>query len=231
LRANALGTFYVLEAARLFRVPQVIFASTLATYGLDLEPGAPVDDFSLQRPELFYGATKVFAELMGLFYRRKYGLDFRGVRYPALVGPGVKTPGVVQYMARMIEESIKGNPFTVPVAPATRTPAMYFKDAARAVIELARAPREGIRMVNYLVAGATPIATAEDLAAVVRARVPGAQITFAPDPSVQGLLDRILHPPDDRMARAEWGWRAQYSLGEIVDDFLREMQTHPQRYA
>ncbi|MGZ6193553.1 MAG: NAD-dependent epimerase/dehydratase family protein, partial [Syntrophales bacterium] len=95
-RANAMGTFHVLEAAKLFGVEQVIFSSTIATYGLDLEEGIVVDDYSLQRPQLFYGATKVFSELMGQFYRRKFGLDFRGVRYPSIVGPGVKTPGVVQ---------------------------------------------------------------------------------------------------------------------------------------
>ena len=80
-RANAMGTFHVLEAARLFAVPQVVFSSTLGTYGLDNRAGV-IDDYTLQRPLLFYGATKVFGEHMGLFYRRKYGLDFRGIRSP-----------------------------------------------------------------------------------------------------------------------------------------------------
>ena len=113
-RANAMGTFHILEAARLFGVEQVIFSSTLATYGLDLEEGITVDDYSLQRPQLFYGTTKVFSELMGQFYRRKFGLDFRGVRYPSIVGPGVKTPGIVQYTSWMIEDCIKGKRFHRP---------------------------------------------------------------------------------------------------------------------
>ncbi len=45
---------------------------------------------------------------MGLFYKRKYGLDFRCVRYPSIVGPGVKTPGAVQYTSWVIEECAKG---------------------------------------------------------------------------------------------------------------------------
>src|SRR5690349_4870547 len=36
LQANALGTYHVLEAARLFKVPKVIFSSTIATYGMDI---------------------------------------------------------------------------------------------------------------------------------------------------------------------------------------------------
>jgi nucleoside-diphosphate-sugar epimerase len=95
IRANALGTFHVLEAARLYEVPQVIFTSSVGTYGLDLAQDA-IDDYTLQRPQYFYGVTKLFGELTGRFFQRKYGLDFRGVRYPAIVGPGIKTPGVVQ---------------------------------------------------------------------------------------------------------------------------------------
>jgi len=230
-RANALGTYHILEAARLLEVPQVIFTSTLATYGLDLEEGAVISDYSLQRPQLFYGVTKVFGELLGQFYRRKYGLDFRGVRYPSIVGPGVKTPGVVQYTSWMIEESIKGNPFIVKVPPETRTPVMYFKDAALAVIQLANAPREKIKMVNYLIAGVKPIATADELADIVRKKVPGARIEFQTDPELQKILSKLLHPIDDSTAHNEWGWKAEYDQAMIVDDFIAEMKNFPQRYA
>jgi len=230
-RANAMGTFHILEAARLFGVEQVIFSSTLATYGLDLEEGIAVDDYSLQRPQLFYGTTKVFSELMGQFYRRKFGLDFRGVRYPSIVGPGVKTPGVVQYTSWMIEDCIKGKPFTVRVSPDTRTPVMYFKDAALAVVELARAPRESIKMVNYLVAGAKPVATAGELAAIITTRIPGAKIDFEPDMDMQKILNKLLHPIDDSAAQQEWGWEAEYGQEQIVDDFTAEMRSNPQRYS
>jgi len=230
-RANAMGTFHVLEAARLFGVEQVIFSSSLTTYGLDLEEGIAVDDYSLQRPQLFYGTTKVFSELMGQFYRRKFGLDFRGVRYPSIVGPGVKTPGVVQYTSWMIEDCIKGKPFTARVSPDTRTPVMYFKDAALSVVELARAPRESIKMVNYLVAGAKPVATAGELAEIIKTRIPGAKIEFEPDMDLQNILNKLLHPIDDSIAQEEWGWEAEYGQEQIVDDFIAEMRSNPQRYS
>ena len=82
-------------------MPQVLFSSSIAAYGSGHLFGV-VNDDTLQRPRLFYGATKLFGEHMGLFYRRKYGLDIRGVRYPSIVGPGVKSPGVVQYTSWMI---------------------------------------------------------------------------------------------------------------------------------
>jgi nucleoside-diphosphate-sugar epimerase len=228
-RANAMGTFHVLEAARLFEVPQMLFSSTLATYGLDVRDDA-INDYTLQRPQLFYGATKVFSELMGLFYKRKYGLDFRGVRYPSIVGPGVKTPGVVQYTSWVIEECAKGNPYTMYVKPDTKCPIMYYKDAARAIVMLREAPLTDIKMVNYVIAGVTPIATAQELVDMVKDRLPAAQINFEPDLELQKILDKLLLPVDDSIARKEWNWKPEYNQERIVDDFLEEMRIYPQRY-
>jgi len=228
-RANAMGTFHVLESARLFEVPQVFFSSTLATYGLDIR-GETIDDYTLQRPQLFYGCTKVFSEHMGLFFKRKFGLDYRGVRYPSIVGPGVKTPGVVQYTSWVIEESVKGNPYTIYVKPETRFPVMYFKDAALAIIKLAEAPIENIKMVNYTIAGAKPIASAQELADMVIARIPNAQIRFEPNLELQALLDKLVVPIDDRIAQEEWNWKSEYNQERSVDDFIEEMRKHPGRY-
>jgi threonine 3-dehydrogenase len=228
-RVNALGTFHILEAARLFNVPQVLFSSSVGTYGRDLQ-GDVIDDYTLQRPFVFYGATKVFGEQMGLFYNRKYGLDFRTVRYPSVVGPGITTPGVAQYTSWAIEESTKGKPFTIWVTPETRVPVIYFKDAARAAVELGQAPREAIKTRNYLVAGASPVASAAELADIVRAKVPGAQLTFEPNWEWQAVLGPLMLPLDDRNARQEWDWSAQYDQERIVDDFLEELRRHPQRY-
>jgi threonine 3-dehydrogenase len=229
-RANAMGTFHVLEAARLFDVSQVVFSSTLGTYGLD-NRAEVIDDYTLQRPLLFYGATKVFCEHMGLFYKRKYGLDFRGIRYPSIVGPGVRTPGVTQYTSWVIEESIKGNPFAIWVKPETQCPVIYFKDAALATIRLARAPTADIKMVNYVIAGVTPAPSAQELADIVKARVLAAQIEFKPDPEIQKLVGKLVLPIDDGIARKEWGWKCQYDQKRMVDDFINEMEAHPQRYA
>ncbi len=229
LRANALGTYHVLEASRLFNVSQVIFSSTLATYGLGIREDI-INDFTLQRPQLFYGATKVFCEHMGLFYKRKFGLDFRSIRYPSIVGPGVKTPGVVQFTSWVIEECAKGNPFTFNVKPETRAPVMYFKDSSRAMVKLGEAAPDNIKMVNYVVAGARPIASAGELADIVRAKIPAAQINFEPDMELQAILDKLLLPIDDSCARDEWGWNPEYDQERIVEDFLQELKQNPQRY-
>ena len=231
IHVNAMGTFHILEAARLFNIPQVLFSSSISTYGLGIEGEEVIDDTTLQRPVFFYGATKLFCEHMGLFYKRRYGLDFRSMRYPSIVGPGVKTQAVAQYTSWVIEECAKGKPFTIWAPPYTRCPVLYFKDAARAIVELGQAPLDEIKSVNYLVTGIDPIASAGELADMVRARVPGAQIDFQPNPTLQPLFDKLTIPFSDRKAREEWGWAPRYTQEQIVDDFLREMSLHAERYA
>lgn len=226
-RANALGTYHVLEAARMLGVSKVIFSSTIGTYCLGLEQ-QPIDDLTLQRPLLFYGACKVFGEHMGIFYRRKYGIDFRGVRYPSIVGPGVRTPGSVQYTSRAIEESAHGNPYTIWVRSDTRVTLLYVKDAALAAVALAEAPAERIRMINYVLGGPNP--SAQELANLVAAKIPAAEIRFDVDEDIQARLDKSIHPIDDRFAREEWGWQPSYDLEAMVDDFLSELSQNPQRY-
>lgn len=226
MQTNAMGTFHVLEAARLFDVPQVVFASSVGTYGSDIREDV-IHDATLQRPQLFYGMTKVFGEHMGLFYRRKHGIDFRGIRYPSIIGPGVRTPGAVQYTSWTIEACAQGRPYTIWVEPETRVPVMYIKDAALATVQLAQAPRHDITTVNYLVNGVTPTPSAAELADVVRAKIPAARIDFKPDGDIQRLIQASLRPLDDHKARQEWGWKPSYGLDSLVDDFLLALKAHP----
>ncbi len=224
-RVNALGTFHVLEAARVLGVKKVIFSSTLATYGADIQENV-IDDYTLQRPVLFYGCTKVFSELMGRFYKRKFGLDFRGVRFPAIIGPGVKTPGVAQYNSWAIEESWKGKPFKIWVMPETRCSAMYYKDAALSMIKCADTPLEKIKMVVYLVGGL--FLSAQELVDAIKKFIPNARLEFAPDMKIVEIMSS--KPIDSRCAHEELEWVDQYPLDRAIEDFINELKENPDIY-
>lgn len=227
-QANAMGTYHVLEAARILNVPQVIFSSSIGTYGYGISDDS-MNDLTLQRPVLFYGACKVFGEHMGLFYRRRYNIDFRCVRYPSIVGPGVRTPGALQFVSEMIESSARGNPYCIRLRPDTRVPLLSIQDAARAAVELALADADSIQMVNYLVAGVCP--TIQELADVISDRIPTANITFDVNEKLQHQVDQAVHPIDDQFARKEWNWKPQDTTESMVTDILNELQQHPQRYS
>ena len=229
VQTNAMGTFHVLEAARLFGVKKVIFASSGAVYGSRIT-GDVIDDFTLQRPGLLYGATKVFGEPLGLYYRRKYDIDFRGIRFPSIVGSGVRTPGIVQFTSWMIEESAKGNAFTAVANPDWRVNVVYIKEAGKAAVQLADAPKENIKTVNYNLAGVKPTPTAREMAEIVKANLPDARITFDEDASLAGAVARGPLQMDDSRAREEWGWDPQYDYDRMVKAVISEVRDHPERY-
>lgn len=137
----------------------------------------------------------------------------------------MRTKGVDHYTSWVIEECAQGNPFTIWVEPRTKIPVIYYKDAARALLRLSQAPLENIQTINYILAGVTPVATAQELADIVRARIPGAQIDFQPDAELQVILDKFLLPVDESNAIREWGWRCEFDQERIVDDFLAQLRS------
>jgi threonine 3-dehydrogenase len=227
---NVAGTYHVLEAARLFQVPKVIFTSTIATYGLDIQKDV-IDDFTLQRPLTMYGATKVFGELLGRFYRTKYQIDFRAVRFPAIIGPGAKTAHISIYNAGAVEKAFANEPYEIFVEPQIRCPILYFKDAARSLALLNSAPPKAIQMICYLIAGIKPMTSAAELEAAIRKHFPKAPLTYKPDPLAMAFHGKNQGLKfEDAVAEKEWGWKPEYSLERMIEDFYAEMRKNPERY-
>jgi threonine 3-dehydrogenase len=228
--SNVAGTFHVLEAARLFNVPKLIFTSTTATYGLDIQ-GSVIDDSTLQRPITMYGSTKVFGELLGRFYRTRYGIDFRAVRFPSVIGPGARVAHISIYNAWAVEKAFYGEPYDIFVEPEIRCPILYFKDAARVLLLLEAAPPESIRTVCYLIAGIKPMISAAELVAEIKKYFPRAVLNFKPDPLAMDYHSKGQGVTfDDTRAEQEWGWRPEYSLERTIADFYDELRSHPERY-
>jgi nucleoside-diphosphate-sugar epimerase len=227
--ANAVGSFNVLEAARLFDVQQTVYAGTIGTYGQDI--GEEISDETVQHPITMYGATKLVCEAIGRVYRHKFGLDFRGVRFPTIIGPGVRTPGAAYAYACLIEAPAKGKPAETRVAPETRMPTLYYKDAVRGLLMLGDAPSESIRTVVYTISGVTPTPSAAEVVEVVRGKVPDIRVIYNPDAVMVEFIDHLSKPIDDGNAKREWGWSPQYGLEDMVTDLIGELRSHPELYA
>jgi len=229
-QANVCGTMHVLEAARLFNVTRVVFTSTFGTYGLGLS--RVITDDTLQRPVTMYGCGKLYGELLGMFYRRRFDLDFRSVRLPSIVGPGVRTPGVAQYNSLMIEKAALGEPYECYVTEDTRYPGvMYFKDVVRCLEMVYQAPREQIKTVNYNVAGLRDGVTARELELLIKKHVPEFSVIYKPDPKVMAIFQAraIVETYDDTRAREEWGWKPVYdNMEKQIVDFIQEVHTRPE---
>src|SRR5450755_2919535 len=78
-----MGTYHVLEAARMFGVRQVLFASSISVMSKSSPEQKIIDDNCCTHPSTVYGAAKLFSENLGLTYKRLHGVDFRSLRPPA----------------------------------------------------------------------------------------------------------------------------------------------------
>jgi threonine 3-dehydrogenase len=220
MRINAMGTFHIFEAARLFDVPQILFASSVTTFAEGLQEPLMRDD-SPQQPVNFYGVLKLLGEGMGRYYDHRHGVDFRSLRFPSVVGPGNRVPGLATYTTDMIEAAINGHEFTIGATPQTVISLIHVKDCARALQQLAEAPREKLSRQNYLVDGSIPVPMAAELVEMVKARFPVADLRIEPNPAWQKFLELYAIPIDDQPARDDWGWKAQFDYPAIIEDFIR----------
>jgi threonine 3-dehydrogenase len=217
---NATGMVNVLEAVSLLRVPRLVFTSTIATYG----PGAAgtVDEATPQRPTTMYGLTKVLGELLGEHAWRRDKVDYRGIRLPALLGPGRGEGGASAYASLIVSEPARGRPYAVPVPESTTVPLMYVADAVAALIRVAEADEARLGRRTYGVAGFSPRTGA--LADAVRRAIPDADIRFVPEPTIASIVATWPERVDDTEAERDWGWAATHDVDSAVDDFVAALR-------
>lgn len=220
-QVNQTGTYNVLEACRRHAIGQVMFTSTIAVFG----PGLPelVPDDAPLHPSTMYGVTKVAGELLGDYYQRRFGVDFRGVRFPGLISASVPGGGTSDYALFMYTDGVRRGAYEAFCRADTRIPLMYMPDGIRALAELADAPKERLRRTIYNIAAFSP--TAQQIADSVARALPGVRITFAPDPRRQAILDSWPRVLDDSNARADWGWQPTFDLDAMTADLVPKIKT------
>jgi len=221
---NVVGTYNVLEAARLLGVKGMMFTSSIGTFDSSLVP--ELSDMALQRPRDFYGVGKLYCEGLGRMYRRKFGLDFRALRYPSVVGPGVPAPG--HWDAPLMQNVVLGKSVQCSVPPDRGGPMIYYKDAARAADLLLMAPAGNIKMINYNVGGIRRVSPRE-IENALRKHVSDVAVSYVAPSGAPAPLREIVW--DDSFARSEWGWLPQYAdIDSLVADFVGETRKNPRRH-
>lgn len=217
---NTLGTWYVLEAARLFEVKRVIFTSTVASFGAYITDH--VSNTAPQYPRTLYGVSKVSSERLGEYYKIKYDVDFRGVRFPSVIGPGRGPGGASAYSSLVFEKSVLGEPYEIYVEPHCCIPLLYIKDAVKAMIGLNEADEQNLNYRMYNIEGFSP--EAGEIAEEIKKKLPEANIDFAPDPEMVKIVDSWPNRLDDTEAQKDWNWKSDYDLEKTIADFTLELK-------
>ncbi len=219
-KVNATGTWHVLEAARQFKVERVMFTSTNGTYGDHIGP--LVSNDAPQFPRIMYGASKIAGERLGEYYYYRYGIDFRGIRFPSVIGPGRGGGGISAYTTLIIQQAALGQPYDIYVNPDTSMPILYIDDAVKALLLLSKTPNEQLSRRVYSLKGL--VCSANEIVEEVKRLVPEASINYAPDPLIVNLIKYIPNM-DDSLSQKDWGWKCDYEqLPAMVSKFISELR-------
>jgi nucleoside-diphosphate-sugar epimerase len=80
----------------------------------------------------------------------------------------------------------------------------------------------------YCIAGFSP--TAKGIYDEVKRVLPNADINFKPNREMTEIVRSWPKYLKETRASEDWGWKTKYLLKETVEDFIKEVQSHPEIY-
>ena len=212
------GVIGLLELAR-DRKLSVFTPSSIGVFGPETPHDLTPQD-TVCRPRTMYGITKVAGELLSDYYRAKYGVDARSVRYPGLIS--YVTPpggGTTDYAVDIYWKAIEKGVYRCPLKAGTYLPMMFMPDALRAAIELMEADASRLIHFNSFNVGALSF-DPEEVAASIQKRLPGFKLEYDVNPLLQSIADSWPDDLDDTAAREEWDWAPKYNLDQMTNVML-----------
>ncbi len=223
---NMNGLLNILEIARertqAGKPLKVFWPSSIAAFGPHT-PAVDTPQLAVMDPTTIYGISKQAGERLCEYYFSKFGVDVRSIRYPGIISH--KSPpggGTTDYAIAIFHAAARGERYSCYLGPEATLPMIYMPDAIRATIELMDAPAEQIRVRSaYNVAGLS--FSPRELADAIKQRLPKFEIDYRPDHR-QEIAASWPHSLDDTYARADWGWKAQIGLHELVADMLANIR-------
>jgi len=226
-RINMDGLRNVLDAARTRAGCRVFWPSSIAAFGPDTPRDRTPQD-TVMRPTTIYGVSKVAGELLGDYYFHHYGLDVRGVRYPGVISSGSPPGGgTTDYAVDMFHAALRDGRYTAFVREDTVLPMVYMPDCIEAALTLMDADRAGLTHHNGYNIASMSFSVGE-LAAEIRRHIPEFVCEYEPDER-QAIADSWPRSIDDRVARADWGWRPRYDLARMTADMLEQLGARVER--
>jgi nucleoside-diphosphate-sugar epimerase len=184
-QVNVGGTINLFEAMRLFGVKRLIHMSSEETYG-DFQ--APlIDEEHPQKPIMAYGISKLAVEHLGRSYDVQYGLEVVNLRTCWAYGPGLSRARVPK---TMVDAALSGRPLHLSAGAEMAVDHTYIDDVVAGILAALDQDRHPFDAYNIGSGQATSLA---EIAEIVKALVPGADISVAAGEYRHGDTDNSAH--------------------------------------
>jgi nucleoside-diphosphate-sugar epimerase len=215
VQLNISGTHNILEIARQFEIPKVVYTSTGAVYGE--VSGTIAEDAAPVSPSDLYGATKAACEFLGRQYARTFGFDFRISRIYFCYGPG-KLPSRFIRLYRLAFGALEGlTGLEMDRGADQKLDFAHVEDAARGTALLYLADNPPHATYNIATGTATPVSR---IAAIARrCSAFDVPVTLGP-----GVLMKRCEALDITRARAELGFEPRYDVETGIRHYADWMQ-------
>ncbi len=213
---NLISSYRLLELALENDTEVFVFPGTGASYGPDVPKDMPEEQE--QWPENLYGATKVAVERIGVYFKRRHGLDFRCLRPPLVLSPFAPPSALTAYASLAHVAAFEKRPFAFPVSPEVGMSAIYIQDLVDGFATLAFADSKSLTRNAYNLHAFRP--SAQEVADSIRKLAPNFEYTFQPDAGVEALLNGTPDRYDDSSARADWNWDPKYDMEASSNDIF-----------
>src|SRR5690554_1108286 len=223
---NMNSLFHVLNFAKEGKIKKVFWPSSIAVFG-PTTPKQATPQRTVMEPSTVYGISKQAGERWCEYYYEKFGVDVRSIRYPGLISyKALPGGGTTDYAVDIFYHAIEKGEYTSFLSKDTELPMMFMEDAVRGTVELMEAPAEQIKVRSSYNLSAVSF-TPELLANEIKKHIPNFEIHYKPDDR-QAIADSWPQSIDDAFARANWGWKNEYDLSDIVEVMLKNVE--PKKY-
>lgn len=207
---NIQGTFNVLEACVNNSIKRLVYSSSASVYGDAVE--IPMTENHPFNNRNFYGATKIAGEAMCRAFHDRFDLNYAGLRYMNVYGPGQDQTAVYSGVVPIMLNKIDAN--EIPVINGDGTQAydfIYVEDAAHCNLMALKADTVD---EFYNVGNGIQTSIKELCDAILDLKKSKLQVTYKPyseDDARRLVQNRIGSP---KKAREHLGFEYKYSLKE-----------------
>ena len=208
MQVNIGGTNNVFEAARWTGIERVVYASSIAVYGVqDTFGERPIDEDDLNDPINVYGMTKSVNDFSAKRYIDRHGMDLVGVRICTVFGHGRVTGMTGMIGGLLMSLPAIGQPVSMPFHQEEQSPMIHAEDAAEIFVRAALADK----LNHPLNISGCSMCSIKEMADIVRDIIPNAQISTGDQ-----LVPHVYNVDNSRML-ADIGYEIAPLRQRILD--------------
>ena len=142
-RANVVGTFVTLQAARAAGIKRFVYVASSSCYGIP--DSYPTPESAEIRPQYPYALTKWLGECQVMHWAQVYGLPAISLRFFNISGPRARTSGTYgAVFGVFLAQLLAGKPLTIVGDGEQTRDFTYVSDAVDALITAARSNKAGL---------------------------------------------------------------------------------------